>query len=97
MEFKVCDVTDKLANILQLQVTLISVKVEQVRHHHPLHRFGHAWSVPFYWSLHINVGVLCFVVFMGCMLKVSLQFFYLPFSERDVSTALRILEFYCLK
>jgi hypothetical protein len=34
----------------------------------------------------LTVGALCFVVLLGCMLKFSLAFLYLPFEERAIST-----------
>jgi hypothetical protein len=37
------------------------------------------------------VDALCFVVLLDCMLKLSLEFFYLPFSERQVSTVFYVL------
>jgi hypothetical protein len=33
----------------------------------------------------LNVGALCFVFFLGCMLKFTLEFVCLPFVERDIS------------
>jgi hypothetical protein len=44
----------------------------------------------------IAVGGLCFVVLLGCMLKFSLKFVYLPLVERDITTVIWILEFYYL-
>jgi hypothetical protein len=41
----------------------------------------------------LAVGALCFVVLLGCMLIFSLEFIYLPFVERDISTLIWILEF----
>jgi hypothetical protein len=35
-----------------------------------------------------------FVIFLGCMLNISLEFVYVPFVERDTSTLIWILEFY---
>jgi hypothetical protein len=52
-------------------------------HHDNLHGLGHVWSASSScWTLHLNCGRPCFVVLLGCMLKFSLEFVCLSFSER---------------
>jgi hypothetical protein len=49
------------------------------------------------WSVHLfvlTVGALHFAVMLSCMLKLSLEFVHLPFTEHDVSTVIWILKFY---
>jgi hypothetical protein len=41
----------------------------------------------------LTVGVLCFVLFLGCMLEFSSKSARLPFAASDISIVMCILEF----
>jgi hypothetical protein len=86
-----------------VRATVVNQRSEKlVYHHHHHHELGHAWSVPsswraqVCWSRHLNCGRPVFGRLFGLYVNISFGSASLPIVQSDISTVVRILEFYYL-